>query len=170
MAEVIYDKNLINANLNMMNKKIEMEKDLYLQDNELTEEEQRILDAAADEAFMTNVMKAATREEMQALFVNRGINWSLCDIDEFMHSVKTASTKIVKTPDELTDDELEEITGGMSLFGKIAAWVCAAIIGVAVGVMIGVATVATGGLALAIGGGIVTGLAVGGGLGICWAD
>ncbi len=167
MTTASMNQNLINANVAKLNKKIDMQMDAYMEDNELTAEDEKILAAKEDEAFMKKVIACNTPEEMQKIFEEKDIHWTIEQVNEFCKATQDAVNGVLKASEELSDEELDEITGGVSHLRKIIGSVVLGLIGAAVGVLIGVATVATGGIGLAIGVGIVSAIAIGGVAAFC---
>ncbi len=136
--------NVANANLAMLNKKIDLMVEEYMNANDLTDEDKRILAAKDDEAFMKQVVLSKTPEEMQKLFNDRDIHLTLEEVNQFIEDVVNTTTSILNATDELSEDELEEITGGLGLVGKIVAGVISALVGVAGGIIVGTMSAVTG--------------------------
>ncbi len=153
MAEMTINQKLVDANIAMMNKKFDLELENYLEDHELTPKEAKLNELKDNEAFMKKVVQSDTPKEMQEVFKDAGVDFTMEEVTDFIKAVQDGANKILNATEELSDDELEQITGGS--LGRILGWVVSAVIGVAIGVAIAAATIATCGAALAIGGGII---------------
>ncbi len=93
---------------------------------------------------MKQVVLSKTPEEMQKLFNDRDIHLTLEEVNQFIEDVVNTTTSILNATDELSEDELEEITGGLGLVGKIVAGVISALVGVAGGIIVGTMSAVTG--------------------------
>ncbi len=162
MKTATYNVDLINANIAMINKKADLQMEQYLQEHDLTEEEAKLNVLKDDEAFMKKVIASETPEEIQKLFAEQGVDWTIEEVMEFVKNVRNTTAKVLNATDELTEEELAEIAGGVSLLGKIAAYIGTALVAAVIGVAFGAACALTGGLAAGVAAGIFAGVMFGG--------
>lgn len=107
--------------------------------------EARIKEIFADEEFIAGLFRMETPQEVQAAMSGRGIELTLEEIKK----IRALILKRTDTGAELTDEELDGVTGGGILV---------------LGLALAAASLATGLLA----GGLATGITVGGLLGGAW--
>lgn len=77
---------------------------------ELFELETRIVEAFRDESFVKRLSTAETPEEAQAALQEKGIEMNMDDVRRLPDELK----RMRGNGDELTEDELEDVAGGMT--------------------------------------------------------
>ncbi len=140
MAEAIYNYKLIQANLDMYQKKVNLHLDQAMAELEMTDQQQKLIALKDNEEFIHQLLAADTVEDAQKLFAEQGAALTIEEIEGMLKTAAEASNKIVTATDELTDEELDQITGGgliKQLFNTVAFAFCGALIGSIVGTLVG---------------------------------
>ncbi len=134
---------VIEANVAMYNKKVNMEAEKYLQENEVTEEEMKMYELKDNEAFVKKLMGANNTEDVQKIFAAEGVTLTTEETNALVEEMTQTGEKLVNATEELTEDELETITGGAfwdgvtNFFKKAAATLIGVVVGTAIGAAIG---------------------------------
>lgn len=81
----------------------------------MTEQEKiiRLGEVIEDEAIVTSLSQARTKDEMQMIFANNGLEMSIEEVNDFIASMNFACA------DELSELELEPVSGG----GVTSKWI-----------------------------------------------
>ena len=167
MAEAIFT-NVNQENLKASARMLEKRKDMILEQanmEELDEQSRKIIELESDETFTKELMNCGSAEKVQALFKENGVNLSMEQVNDLLKSVGELILKLDQNDGELTDDELEQISGGWSWLGAlkgIGAGLAAALVVIgAAALIIGTEGMATPFIAAAIGtssvGGVIFG-------------
>jgi lactobin A/cerein 7B family class IIb bacteriocin len=85
----------------------------------------RVKEVFADEAFVKSLLDLETPEEVQSALAARGVEASR----EEILSVRDALVKAIEKGGTLSDEELENVAGGVLPLVAIIAWIGAGIIG-----------------------------------------
>ncbi len=149
---------VIEANVAMYNKKVNMEAEKYLQDNEVTAAEMKMYELKDNEAFVKKLAGANNAEDVQKIFAAEDVTLTAEEANAFAEELKQTGGKLVNATEELTEDELETITGGTFLDGvkNFFKKAGAVLVGMVVGAVLG---------AVAGPGGVIAGIVIGGILG-----
>lgn len=93
---------------------------------------ERLEEVLADETFANELTQMENAEDVQAALEEKGIDLSIREILEVRDTMNKLQEKGV-SPDELTEEELEEVAGG--IIGIIFCAVCGAIALSSVGIL-----------------------------------
>jgi lactobin A/cerein 7B family class IIb bacteriocin len=135
------------ANAKLFEKKFNNELEVYIQNEELSAEEEKIIALKDDKEFIDALLKVENEEEMVKLFADREIKVTIEDCIKLKDDICNGTARVLLAQEEMTDDELEQIAGGSlkSFFKKVA-----------IGALIGAAVLGAV-AAIALTGGIATG-------------
>ncbi|MBO4415975.1 MAG: hypothetical protein J5824_08365 [Lachnospiraceae bacterium] len=145
--DIMINTELALANARLFEKKLSNEIEDYIQKEELSEEEERIIALKDDEEFIAALIKVESEEEMVKLFADKDVTVTLEDCIKLKDDICNGTARVLLAQEEMTDDELEQIAGGSlkSFFKKVA-----------IGALIGAAVLGAV-AAIALTGGIATG-------------
>ncbi len=135
------------ANAKLFEKKFNNELEVYIQNEELSAEEEKIIALKDDKEFIDALLKVENEEEMVKLFADRERKVTIEDCIKLKDDICNGTARVLLAQEEMTDDELEQIAGGSlkSFFKKVA-----------IGALIGAAVLGAV-AAIALTGGIATG-------------
>lgn len=167
MAEVIL-ANVNRENLKASARMLEKRKDMILEQasmEKLDEQSLKIMELENDTEFTGKLMNCDSAEKVQALYKENGVELSIEQVNDLLKSVGELILKLDQNDGELTDDELEQISGGWSWLGALkgigAGLAAAAVVIGAAALIIGTEGMATPFIAAAIGtssvGGVIFG-------------
>ena len=83
--------------------------------------EERIKEVFSDEAFLEKILSTETPEEVQELLEDKDIEMSIGEIEK----AKEMILKKLEDPDaelELSDEDLEDVSGGIAPLLAVALW------------------------------------------------
>ncbi|MBO4414391.1 MAG: Blp family class II bacteriocin [Lachnospiraceae bacterium] len=149
MAEAAYNVNVISANLTMLKKKWDAELDNFMQQTDLTQEEEKFLSLRENEQFLKDIVESEDEAAVGATFKKHGVELSDDEVKEFVGNVGNTVNKVMNASEEMSDDELAEVAGGSwsSFWKKAKKYVAAAVVGAIAGAVVGGLMVVTGGTA-----------------------
>jgi len=70
------------------------------------EKSQKLIDILNNEAIMTQIANANTKEDMQAVFANNGLDMTMAEVDAFIQLMNS------NNEDEISESDLESVSGG----------------------------------------------------------
>ena len=167
-TEKKYDEKLIMANLAMLTKKVNMDLERGMDQEDFTAEEEKILALRENPEFLQDMLRCNDVASVQEAFKKQGLQITEEEAADFIENVQITSNKVVNANEELSDEELAEIAGGSWLkkawkkakkyvvaaaVSAVAGAVAAVAVGVITGGGIGVAAVAVA-AAKGVGGGL----------------
>lgn len=148
-----YNQKLIEANLVMLTKKVNMELERGMEQDELTPEEEKILALRDSEEFLKEIVGCNDVASVREAFKKQEVELSEDEAKEFIENVQITSNKVMNATEELSDDELAEIAGGSwsSFWKKAKKYVIGAAVSAVAGAIAAVVIGATfgGGVGLA---------------------
>lgn len=71
------------------------------------EKSQKLIDILNDEAIMTKIANANTKEDMQAMFANNGLDMTIAEVDAFIQLMNS------NTEAEVFESDLDSVSGGV---------------------------------------------------------
>ncbi len=169
--ETTMNKKVIEANLTRYNKKFSADKEAYLAENELTKEQKKFYNLKDNDEFFKALIACNTAEDVQKAFAGVEIEIDLNEAQEYFDDLQSTSNAIFTATEELSDDELESVTGG-SFWDGLATFAKHFITGFAIGIIGGLAIAALAataagpagfaiGMILGVAGGIFLGIVSG---------
>ncbi len=168
MSEMAMDRKVVEANLTRYNKKFGTDMEAYLAEYELTKEQEKFYNLKDNDEFFKALIACNTAGDVQKAFAGAQVEIDLKEAQEYFEDLQNTSNAIFTATEELSDDELEAVTGG-SFWDGLAAFAKHFITGFAIGMIGGllvgaVAAAAAGpaglvaGLILGVAGGLVIGV------------
>ncbi len=157
--ETTMNKKVIEANGNLLLKKAVMIADEYAENNEMTETDRKLQSLIEDGNFLNKIIAAKSIEEVHSVFVSNGIAVTMQEAEDFINDVQETSDKLMNATEELTEAELESITGGSFWSRVVNGLVSGLIMATAVAVVFACCAIPAFGLTM--GALVTTGIAAG---------
>ena len=119
-----------------------------------------------DTEFMAQFFACDEKEDMIKLCEERGISMTMEELDEILGAIADTYNKLVANDGELSDEELEQVAGGLSSFwggllGGVIGAIAGAVIGAAVGFLVAGPAGVGEGIFYGVGAGVSCGIAIG---------